>query len=239
MAYMPGLKLLICLESPSGESLVRLLTPVGLLGFQPLAPWIRQCQSHCFLCWSYVVSVLELWVNHEKNINIFLCRLVQLFPWKPSKMAKVLSLTIWKNMLHGCPLKAANVCPERAYLQTREVLKDMTYKTPPSVKASLSRYTKTCFTGKFCSTNTAATALEQSWSMAIMSIRLEQSSTMVPLFTRSGCLFHPGARTVVTTRGSLASPGPHQGSQKCFLCSPTRKHSCMWDPKHLIKGFQP
>lgn len=77
-------------STPLPGSLVLLLAPVGLLGLQTLVPWLRQCQSHCFLCWSYVVSVLELWVNHEKILT-FLCRLMQLFPWRPSKMAKVLS----------------------------------------------------------------------------------------------------------------------------------------------------
>lgn len=88
-ACTPRLELVTCLDSPSG-SLVQLLTPVGLLGFQPLAPWLRHCQSHCFLCWSYVVSVPELWVNHEKILTFF-CRLMQLFPWRPSKMAEVSS----------------------------------------------------------------------------------------------------------------------------------------------------
>lgn len=153
----------------------------------------------------------------------------------------VLSLTIQKCIVHGCLLKAANVCPEGACLQTREVLKAITYKTPtkrPLWRPHWADTDKPALQANF--------ALQTQLLLLLSShgARLQHQLDWGKVPSR--CHLLPGvavssvwSKSVAATRDPLASLVPHQGPQKCFLRSPTRKHSCMWDPKYFIKGFQP
>lgn len=105
--------------------------PSGAPGFPALSSLAQAVPKPLFsvleLCGFRAGIMSKPW----KNINIFVWTYAT-FSMKTLKNGKSLdlSLTIWKRRVHGCLLKAANVCPERVCVQTEEVLKDITYKMP-------------------------------------------------------------------------------------------------------------
>lgn len=142
-ARTPRPTMVTCLNSLSEVPAVA-AHPSRAPAFPALSSMAQKCQSHCFLCWSYVVSVPELQENHEKILT-FLCRLMQLLSMQTLKNGKSLALSsaVGKYMVHVCLLGGTTVCPERACWHTTGVLKDVVYTAPTekaSAKARLSRW---------------------------------------------------------------------------------------------------